>query len=99
MSKFGWSYPPGCSGPPEDPAGEALAEAIDQAIMPLYVILPRNSDDSLTGEAERAYDDVCLALCKLIEEAHAAGFADGAAEEGMAREAELEARERYGKLE
>lgn len=24
MSKFGWSYPPGCSGPPEDDHSDCL---------------------------------------------------------------------------
>jgi hypothetical protein len=35
MGKFGWSYPPGCSGPPEDrepsPVSEAIYSAIDDA--------------------------------------------------------------------
>ncbi len=28
MSKFGWSYPPGCSGPPEPPCPSNLVEDV-----------------------------------------------------------------------
>jgi hypothetical protein len=28
MSKFGWSYPPGCSGPPDDPEPSQLQEEV-----------------------------------------------------------------------
>lgn len=29
-SPFGWSYPPGCSGPPEDPEADLAAEIEDE---------------------------------------------------------------------
>lgn len=35
-SIFGWSYPPGCNGPPDDPDGpcEVCGESLDNCICP-----------------------------------------------------------------
>jgi len=84
MSKFGWSYPPGCSGPPEeDTKSEAMAEAIYEALEPL-----RAKIDMGYEECEKVHEQIELNLMKIVGDAYDEGYADGCRHEieGMANE-------------
>ena len=57
MSKFGWSYPPGCSGPPEPPdphpKSDEMFELLDAAGVSQDVIVKACAIvDELAGELE-----------------------------------------------
>lgn len=73
MGKFGWSYPPGCSGPPDDerefpPEYEALWQHLEEAGIDQAVLMRLDTYvATLLGEASKECH-TCLARF-LAEEA------------------------------
>jgi hypothetical protein len=72
MGIFGWSYPPGCSGPPDtEGPDDALADSV-------YDLL---------GDIDDAITDKVFEFCrKLRSDAYAEGYQDGKHDEAYANE-------------
>lgn len=86
MSKFGWSYPPGCTesmlpgNSKEEQEAEAMVESLYEAISPLRQFYAE------VGAAEMEEDNVVAALEIIVGKAYAEGKADALADESSARE-------------
>ena len=70
--------------PPEDTKAEAQAEAVSNALEPLYQLAEQGASSSEV--AARAYDNVTLAVLKLLDRAYADGYSDGKDDTLMAEE-------------
>lgn len=72
MGIFGWSYPAGCSGPPD-------TEGPDDALIDSVYDLLGDTDDAII-------DKVVEFAKKLRSDAYAEGYRDGKSDEGLARD-------------
>lgn len=66
MSIFGWSYPPGCSGPPDEDAAD------DSVCAWCGATLPEDCKPS-----DWAFDGFCDAECALLQQLSDLGVAHG----------------------
>ncbi len=86
MSKFGWSYPPGCSGPPDEYEGpcRCCGRSCDDCICPECSVCCSVGDPRCYTEHGLAYNDEQL---------------EGKTAMELARQQELAAEERWAEFD
>ena len=75
MSIFGWSYPPGCSGPPEDEEGAVWEDDVC-AWCGASLPTPPIDEDTAPGSSW-AFEGVCDAQCAIYQALSDLGVAAG----------------------